>query len=133
MDEQFNAGESGYIMAQSMRGVRLGAQSLEDDRGVKFAERQYVAYACSNGHEFDVAFSVQAMIPPTWECPRCHGEALGVGIEQPPPVDEKPVRSHWDMLLERRSIPDLEALLAERLDLLRRGKIGPAHLHRGSA
>jgi len=28
------------------------------------------------------------------------------------------VRTHWDMLLERRSIADLEELLRERLDLL---------------
>jgi hypothetical protein len=30
----------------------------------------------------------------------------------------KPPRTHWDMLLERRSIADLEVLLAERLELL---------------
>ncbi|MGB7425370.1 MAG: RNA polymerase-binding protein RbpA, partial [Ornithinimicrobium sp.] len=31
----------------------------------------------------------------------------------------KPQRTHWDMLLERRSIPELEELLEERLTLLR--------------
>jgi hypothetical protein len=31
---------------------------------------------------------------------------------------ERPVRTHWDMLLERRSIADLEELLEERLALL---------------
>jgi hypothetical protein len=34
------------------------------------------------------------------------------------------------MLLERRSIAELEDILTERLDLLRAGEIGPAHLHR---
>ena len=29
------------------------------------------------------------------------------------------VRTHWDMLLERRSIAELEELLTERLALLR--------------
>ena len=29
------------------------------------------------------------------------------------------MRTHWDMLLERRSIPELEELLEERLALLR--------------
>ena len=43
---------------------------------------------------------------------------------------EKPVRTHWDMLLERRSISELEDILTERLELLRGGEIGPAHLHR---
>jgi hypothetical protein len=36
------------------------------------------------------------------------------------------------MLLERRSIKELEDILTERLELLRGGEIGPAHLHRGS-
>ena len=45
---------------------------------------------------------------------------------------EKPARTHWDMLLERRSVEDLEVLLTERLELLRGGEIGPAHLHRPS-
>ena len=31
----------------------------------------------------------------------------------------KPPRSHWDMLRERRSIADLEEVLAERLALIR--------------
>ena len=31
----------------------------------------------------------------------------------------KPPRTHWDMLIERRSIADLEDVLAERLDVLR--------------
>ena len=43
---------------------------------------------------------------------------------------EKPARTHWDMLLERRSITELEDILSERLELLRAGAIGPAHLHR---
>ncbi len=43
---------------------------------------------------------------------------------------EKPQRTHWDMLLERRSEKELEDILTERLELLRGGEIGPAHLHR---
>ena len=46
---------------------------------------------------------------------------------------EKPVRTHWDMLLERRSEKELEDILKERLELLRGGEIGPAHLHRSNA
>jgi len=46
---------------------------------------------------------------------------------------EKPVRTHWDMLLERRSIKELEEILTERLEMLRGGEIGPAHLHRASS
>jgi hypothetical protein len=36
------------------------------------------------------------------------------------------------MLLERRSEKELEDILKERLELLRGGEIGPAHLHRAS-
>jgi hypothetical protein len=41
----------------------------------------------------------------------------------------KPARTHWDMLLERRTVDDLEELLAERLALLR----GPKRSTRKSA
>ena len=36
------------------------------------------------------------------------------------------------MLLERRSVEELEDILSERLELLRGGAIGPAHLHRAN-
>ena len=35
----------------------------------------------------------------------------------------KPARTHWDMLLERRTIDDLQVLLDERLDLLRADRV----------
>jgi hypothetical protein len=74
--------------------------------------------------------SVEADVPAVWECPRCGAEGLSVsGIEKVVKV-EKPVRTHWDMLLERRSEKELEDILKERLELLRGGEIGPAHLHR---
>ncbi len=77
--------------------------------------------------------SVEADIPATWECPRCGGEGLSVdGIAKEEKV-EKPARTHWDMLLERRSEKELEDILKERLELLRGGEIGPAHLHRANS
>ena len=56
----------------------------------------------------------------------------GATWSEPEPKAEKPARTHWDMLLERRSIKELEDILTERLELLRGGEIGPAHLHRPS-
>jgi rubredoxin len=117
---------------RTLRGARLGGQSFEDERGIEFAARQRVAYVCPHGHDFDIIMSAEADIPPRWECPRCGAEALTRDGEQPAPRAEKPARTHWDMLLERRSIKELEEILAERLELLRGGEIGPAHLHRGS-
>ncbi len=117
---------------RTLRGARLGGQSFEDERGIEFAARQRIAYVCPQGHEFDIPMSVEADVPALWECPRCGSEALNRDGEKPEPKAEKPARTHWDMLLERRSVGELEEILQERLELLRSGQIGPAHLHRGS-
>ncbi|HEX6247568.1 MAG TPA: RNA polymerase-binding protein RbpA [Nocardioidaceae bacterium] len=115
---------------RTLRGARLGGQSFEDERGIEFAARQQVGYKCTQGHEFEITMSVEAEVPATWECPRCGSEALSTSGITPEVKVEKPARTHWDMLLERRSIKELEDILSERLELLRGGEIGPAHLHR---
>ena len=117
---------------RTLRGARLGGQSFEDERGIEFAARQRVAYVCAQGHDFEIPMAAEADVPALWECPRCGAEGLRRDGERPEPKAEKPVRTHWDMLLERRSITELEEILTERLELLRGGQIGPAHLHRAS-
>jgi hypothetical protein len=113
----------------SLRGSRLGATSYEDERGVDFAARQHVAYDCPHGHRFEMIFADDADVPALWECPRCGAESLRVATDRPEQKAGKPPRTHWDMLLERRKIEDLEALLDERLDQLRAGELaGGAHL-----
>lgn len=109
---------------RALRGTRLGATSYETDSGIDLAPRQDVEYACPSGHRFSMVFSVEAEVPMVWECRVCGAQALRVGgvAEEDKPV--KPVRTHWDMLLERRSIPELEEVLAERLEVLRHGGIG---------
>lgn len=118
---------------RTLRGARLGGQSFEDERGIEFAARQQVGYRCPSGHEFEITMSVEAEVPAAWECPRCGLEALNVDGTQPEAKAEKPARTHWDMLLERRSEKELEDILEERLAMLRGGEIGPAHLHRANA
>ncbi|GAB2740985.1 RNA polymerase-binding protein RbpA [Nocardioides pakistanensis] len=115
---------------RTLRGARLGGQSFEDERGIEFAARQQAGYRCPQGHEFEITMSVEAEVPAVWECPRCGAEALSTSGIEPEARVEKPARTHWDMLLERRSIKELEDILSERLELLRGGEIGPAHLHR---
>jgi hypothetical protein len=115
---------------RTLRGARLGGQSFEDERGIEFAGRQQVGYRCPQGHGFEVTMSDEADVPTQWECPRCGQEALNTAGTPVEEKNEKPVRTHWDMLLERRSVGELEELLKERLELLRDGEIGPAHLHR---
>src|SRR6201989_38319 len=117
----------------TLRGARLGGQSFEDERGIEFAARQQVGYKCAHGHEFEITMSVEAEVPALWECPRCGAEARATSGIEPEVKAEKPARTHWDMLLERRSIKELEDILSERLELLRGGEIGPAHPHRASA
>ncbi|CAB4727297.1 unannotated protein [freshwater metagenome] len=117
---------------RTLRGARLGGQSFEDERGIEFAARQQVGFRCKADHEFEVTMSVEADIPAVWECPRCGAEALNVSGIQPEVKAEKPARTHWDMLLERRSEKELEEILKERLELLRGGEIGPAHLHKAN-
>ena len=116
---------------RTLRGARLGGQSFEDERGIEFAARQQVGYLCAQGHEFEITMSVEADVPALWECPRCGAEARATSGIEPEEKAEKPARTHWDMLLERRSVKELEDILSERLELLRGGEIGPAHLHRG--
>jgi hypothetical protein len=121
------------VAERTLRGARLGGQSFEDERGIEFAARQQVGYLCSRGHSFEITMSDEADVPAVWECPRCGADALSTSGIEPEVKPEKPARTHWDMLLERRSEKELEDILKERLELLRGGEIGPAHLHRASA
>ncbi len=115
---------------RALRGARLGAQSFEDERGVEMAPRQEVEYVCADGHTFTVMMSDEAEVPAEWEDPKTGQMGRLVGGAEPERPDEKPVRTHWDMLLERRSEAELEEILTERLEMLRGGEIGPPHLHR---
>jgi hypothetical protein len=98
-----------------LRGSRLGTTSYETDRNTDLAPRHDVVYDCPNGHRTAVPMSDDAELPGAWECRTCGVRATlrdGVGSE---PKKGRVVRSHWDMLLERRSLDDLEEVLAERL------------------
>ena len=107
------------IQDASMRGTRLGALSYERDDNVEPAERCIVRYECDKGHATLVPFFVEAEdIPLDWSC-RCGRTAQAAhsvpNMAVPEEKVEKHVRSHWDMLMERRTIADLEKLMAERL------------------
>lgn len=102
----------------ALRGSRLGATSYETDIHVEFAPRQPVSYDCPDGHVTTMPFSLEAEVPLVWEC-RCGAEALLRDGDKPEPKNIKPARTHWDMLMERRTTDDLEVLLAERLEVLR--------------
>lgn len=104
---------------RALRGVGLGAKSFEDEDGIEFADRRELGFDCPNGHHFELTFSSEAELPAEWECPRCGKMSGRSDGTRPAEKDEKPPRTHWDMLIERRSKDDLEDLLQERLELLR--------------
>lgn len=103
---------------KSLRGSRLGANSLESDQGIEPAAREISSYRCPAGHLVAIPFSVEAEVPTSWGC-KCGAEANLIDAAQPEPEAVKPARTHWDMLRERRSVAELEELLGERLALLR--------------
>jgi hypothetical protein len=104
----------------ALRGTRLGTLSYETDENVRLADRQMIFYDCSCGTTIELPFSIEAEIPAVWEC-RCGAEALLRGGNWPEKKATKPQRTHWDMLLERRSVDELEELLEESLGILRSG------------
>jgi ribosomal protein L37AE/L43A len=108
---------------RSLRGIRLGAQSLQSEEGVVFHERAEYTYTCTAcGRDTILMFAADAEAPEAWECRTCGAEATlkvdGTAVTVDHSGDKTP-RSHWDMLLERRTIPELEELLEERLQFLR--------------
>jgi DNA-directed RNA polymerase subunit RPC12/RpoP len=108
---------------RSLRGIRLGAQSLQSEEGVVFHERVQHIYSCTScGRDTTLTFAADAEAPETWECRTCGAEAvlrIGDGTVSVDHSGDKAPRSHWDMLLERRTIPELEELLEERLAYVR--------------
>lgn len=108
---------------RSLRGMRLGAQSLQSEEGVTFSPRRRSTYQLKDGSTFEVTFAADAEIPTLWESPKSGQEGHLLGDNgKPVPLDvaeAKIPRTHWDMLLERRTRAELEELLEERLSVLR--------------
>jgi hypothetical protein len=108
---------------RTLRGMRLGSQSMQSEEGVEFASRQRAQYQTTEGETFEVVFAADAELPDTWESPKSGREGILLAPDGTPVElvqgEVKAARTHWDMLLERRSIAELEELLEERLQLLR--------------
>ncbi|HET8896041.1 MAG: RNA polymerase-binding protein RbpA [Actinomycetota bacterium] len=108
---------------RSLRGMRLGAQSMQSEEGVEFSPRKRAVYRTVDGTTFEVVFAAEADVPDAWESPRTGQEGRLIGddgelVEQEA-VETKAPRTHWDMLLERRTRAELEEILQERLEYLR--------------
>jgi thioesterase domain-containing protein len=108
---------------RSLRGMRLGAQSLQSEEGVTFSPRKASIYRAADGSTFEVMFSTEAEVPTVWESPKSGLEGRLVDdageLVESDEAEAKVPRTHWDMLLERRTRAELEELLQERLEFLR--------------
>lgn len=109
---------------RTLRGARIGATSLQGDQNVELAPRRAVQYLTESGRVFTIKFDADAEPPVEWTDQRSGeigflddeaGRAARAEFE----VRGTPGRTPWDMLLERRSVEELEELLQERLQLMR--------------
>ncbi len=71
---------------RALRGSNLGARSMESDENVIPSERQLTTYVCAQGHRTELPFSIEADVPPTWEC-RC-------GLDGERELGAVPLRAH---------------------------------------
>ncbi|MCB1274205.1 MAG: RNA polymerase-binding protein RbpA [Leucobacter sp.] len=114
---------------RTLRGARIGSTSLQSEEGIEFAPRRRVEYLTEKGMRFAVMFDADAEAPPEWVDQRS-GE-VGFLDDEAGRVaraefteKEGQQRTHWDMLMERRTREELEELLEERLRLLRERRGG---------
>lgn len=92
---------------RSLRGMSIGAKSLESDDNVDFAARNDVAYVCPKGHRTILPFAEGAEIPDEWEC-RCGSVAHREGDDDVRPMrsPSRPVRTGtccWSVVARRSS------------------------------
>ena len=66
-----------------------------------------------------IAFSVEATVPETWDCPRC-GLPANMDAENPPPPPKiTPYKTHLAYVKERRTDAEAAQILEEAITALR--------------
>ncbi|MBR4413742.1 MAG: RNA polymerase-binding protein RbpA [Aeriscardovia sp.] len=103
---------------RSLRGMSIGAKSLESDENVDFAARKEISYVCPEGHRTIIPFAEDIEAPQSWQC-RCGMIATleDNSVSSDPIEPGKPQRTHWDMLIERRDEKELKELLEKRIQM----------------
>ena len=110
-----------------LRGTRLGAMSFESEEGVEFVSTQSVTFRTDDGEEFQVTFMEGVELPFNWISPRTSksGRRLHAkgkpadGVAPNAPTPPAPTVTHWEQLMKRRTIEELEVILAERREEMR--------------
>jgi hypothetical protein len=80
--------------------------------------RVETSFRCQAGHTFSKVFAADVKSPETWDCPHCGGIGTCESLAGPG-VTPAANRTHWDMILERRSLDELADMVTERLSQLR--------------
>ncbi|MDR1861820.1 MAG: RNA polymerase-binding protein RbpA [Candidatus Ancillula sp.] len=99
----------------------------DDEFTIRPSERLQVEFFCEDGHKTNVMMSTNAEIPNEWVCETCSKKARLKNSEIPISESEVPKASHWDKILQRRSLDELEVMLQEQIKLIRSGKIAKVH------
>ena len=90
----------------------------EAERG-DAAPRLHVSYYCASGHETRPAFAADAVIPESWDCPRCGLPANTDAENPPPPPKITPYKTHLADVKERRTDEEAAQILEEAVSSLR--------------
>src|SRR5690606_8708407 len=103
----------------AIRGSRVGAGPMGEAERGEAAPRKTVSYYCANGHQTRPSFAVDAVLPDTWDCPRC-GLPANRDADNPPPAPKiEPYKTHLAYVKERRTEEEAEEILQEALEQLR--------------
>lgn len=110
-----------------LRGSTLGRISFENEIGAEIAPRQTVQYQTEAGETFSVVFDALADVPYEWTSPHTghRGRLLTssgktiTGIDPNAPAPTPPTVTHWEQLMKRRTVEELEVLLADRIAVMR--------------
>ena len=81
-------------------------------------DRMEINYSCGSNHSFSRIFAADIAVPTTWDCPHC-GQPGTTDSACQTAEPSGTSRSHWDRLLERRSLDELAEMVAERIQQLR--------------
>ena len=103
----------------AIRGSRVGAGPMGEAERGEAAPRQAVTYFCAHEHRSVIAFSIEATVPESWDCPRCGLPANTDATNPPPPPRITPYKTHLAYVKERRTEAEAKQILAEAIAALR--------------
>ena len=103
----------------AIRGSRVGAGPMGEAERGDTAPRLHVSFFCAGGHETRPAFAIDAVVPESWDCPRCGLPANTDKDNPPPPPKITPYKTHLAYVKERRTDAEAEQILEEAVSALR--------------